>query len=53
MALSAIVTYFINKPAALPIVLVFAGTLTAFKYKKHEVEQKQVKIKWGILHFGD
>jgi chromate transporter len=48
MALSAIVTYFINKPAALPIVLVFAGTLTAFKYKRHEIEEKQkVKIKWG------
>jgi len=48
MALSAIVTYFINKPAALPIVLVFAGTLTAFKYKKHAIEEKeQIKIKWG------
>lgn len=48
MALSAIVTYFISKPAALPIVLVFAGTLTAFKYKKQEIEIKEkVKIKWG------
>lgn len=48
MALSAIVTYFISKPAALPIVLVFAGTLTAFKYKKQEIEEKEkVKIKWG------
>lgn len=48
MALSAIVTYFINKPAALPIVLIFAGTLTAFKYKKHAVEEKEkIKIKWG------
>lgn len=48
MALSAIVTYFINKPAALPIVLVFAGALTAFKYKKHAIEEKEkVKIKWG------
>ncbi len=48
MALSAIVTYFISKPAALPIVLVFAGTLTAFKYKKQEIEVKEkVKIKWG------
>lgn len=48
MALSAIVTYFINKPAALPIVLVFAGALTAFKYKKHEKEEiEKVKIKWG------
>ena len=48
MALSAIVTYFVNKPAALPIVLVFAGVLTAFKYKKHEIEEKEkVQIKWG------
>lgn len=48
MALSAIVTYFINKPAALPIVLVFAGTLTALKYKKHAIEEvEKVKIKWG------
>jgi chromate transporter len=48
MALSAIVTYFISKPAALPIVLVFAGCLTAFKYKKQEIEVKEkVKIKWG------
>jgi len=48
MALSAIVTYFISKPAPLPIVLVFAGCLTAFKYKKQEIEVKEkVKIKWG------
>lgn len=48
MALSAIVTFFISKPAALPIVLVFAGTLTAFKYKKHEIAPKEkIKIKWG------
>lgn len=48
MALSAIVTYFISKPAALPIVLVFAGCLTAFKYKKQEIEVKEkIKIKWG------
>ena len=48
MALSAIVTYFISKPAALPVVLVFAGCLTAFKYKKQEIEVKEkVKIKWG------
>lgn len=48
MALSAIVTYFVNKPAALPIVLVFAGALTAFKYKKHQIEEKEkVRIKWG------
>ena len=48
MALSAIVTYFINKPVALPLVLIFAGTLTAFKYKKQEPEEKQkVRIKWG------
>ena len=48
MALSAIVTYFISKPAALPIVLLFAGCLTAFKYKKQEIEVKEkIKIKWG------
>lgn len=48
MALSAIVTYSISKPAALPIVLLFAGTLTAFKYKKHEIAPKvKIKIKWG------
>jgi len=48
MALSAIVTYFISKPAALPVVLLFAGCLTAFKYKKQEIEVKEkVKIKWG------
>ncbi|WP_339698080.1 chromate efflux transporter [uncultured Roseivirga sp.] len=48
MALSAIVTYFISKPIALPLVLIFAGTLTAFKYKKQAPEEKQkVKIKWG------
>lgn len=48
MALSAIVTYSISKPAALPIVLLFAGTLTAFKYKKQEIAPKvKIKIKWG------
>ena len=48
MALSAIVTFFISKPVALPLVLIFAGSLTAFKYKKQEKEEKQkIKIKWG------
>jgi chromate transporter len=48
MALSAIVTYFISKPVALPLVLVFAGVLTAFKYKQQEPEEKQkIKIKWA------
>ena len=48
MVLSAIVTYFISKPAALPIVLMIAGAMTAFKYKKQEIEEKEkVKIKWG------
>lgn len=48
MALSAIVTYTITKPAAMPIVLLFAGTLTAFKYKKHAIEEKEkLKIRWG------
>lgn len=48
MALSAIVTYFISKPVALPLVLIFAGCVTAFKYKKHAPEEKQkIKIKWG------
>ena len=48
MILSAVVTYFITTPAALPIVLVIAGSITAFKYKKHEIAVKEkVKIKWG------
>lgn len=48
MALSAIVTYSITKPAAMPIVLLFAGVLTAFKYKKHAIEEKEkLNIRWG------
>ena len=48
MVLSAIVTYFISKPAALPIILLFAGVMTAFNYKKQEIAEKEkVKIKWG------
>lgn len=48
MALSAIVTFFIAKPVALPLVLVFAGCVTAFKYKKHApLEKQKIKIKWG------
>lgn len=48
MVLSAIVTYFISKPAALPIILVFAGAMTAINYKKQEIAEKEkVKIKWG------
>ncbi len=48
MALSAIVTYYITKPVALPLVLVFAGCITAFKYKKHApAEKRKIKIKWG------
>ena len=48
MVLSAIVSYFVTKPAALPIILVFAGVMTAFNYKKQEIEEKEkVRIKWG------
>lgn len=48
MVLSALVTYFITVPAALPIVLILAGSLTAFNYKKQAIEEtEKVKIKWG------
>jgi len=49
MVLSAVLTYFITEPYILPIVLLFAGVITALKYKDHEKEESKVKIKikWG------
>lgn len=48
MVLSAIVTYMISQPVTLPLVFIFAGCVTAFKYKKHAPEEKQkIQIKWG------
>ncbi len=50
MVLSAIITYFINKPIILPLVLIAAGTFTAFNYKREEEQEKEkIKIKWGNL----
>jgi len=49
MVISAVLTYFITKPFVLPLVLIFAGIVTASGYKDHEKEvaKVKVKIKWG------
>lgn len=49
MIISAVLSYFITAPFVLPIVLLFAGVVTALRYKDHAKEESKVKvkIKWG------
>lgn len=41
MVASAVLSYFINSPFLLPVIMLLAGSVTALKYKSHPVEKRQ------------
>ncbi len=48
MVTAGVVSFFVRTPYVFPIVLLFAGMVTAFKYKAHPKEEKsKLKIQWG------
>jgi chromate transporter len=48
MLLSAVMLFFIRSPYLIPILLIFAGSLTALKFKKQPInEKKGLKINWS------
>lgn len=48
MSLSAILLYLFPSPFLIPFILLSAGGLTAFKFKKHPIEEKgRIKIRWN------
>jgi chromate transporter len=48
MVASAIISYKANSPYAFPIILLLSGLITAFKYKKHPIEEKMgIRIQWS------
>lgn len=48
MGLSAILLYLFPSPFLIPFILLSAGGLTAFKFKKHPIEEKgKIKIRWN------
>ena len=60
MVVAAVASYFVRSPYIFPIILLLAGSVTAFKYKAQPVEEKQrFQIKWanfilwgGVLIFA-
>ncbi len=48
MVISATLLYFIRSPFLIPILLVFAGMLTALKFKKQPIKEKKgISISWS------
>jgi chromate transporter len=48
MALSAVLLYLFPSPFLIPFILLSAGGLTAFKFKKHPIKDKErIKISWN------
>jgi len=48
MGLSGILLYLFPSPFLIPFILLSAGGLTAFKFKKHPIEEKdKIKIRWN------
>jgi chromate transporter len=48
MLISAVLLFFIRSPYLIPILLIFAGSLTALKFKKHPInEKKGLSINWS------
>jgi chromate transporter len=55
MVISAIVSFFVKSPYIFPIILLMAGSITAFKYHQQPKEEKSgFKIRWAnfILWIG-
>lgn len=47
MLISVIISFAIRSPYVYPVIILFAGFITAIDYKKHEIEDKaQFNIKW-------
>ncbi len=47
MIASAIVSYLAHSPYIFPIILLIGGAITAFKFKKHDIEEKEkLHIDW-------
>jgi len=45
---SAVASFFFNSPYAFPTILLFSGALTALKYKRQPIEEKdRIKIQWA------
>jgi len=48
MVASAVASYFIKTPFVFPVILVMAGTITAFNYKLHpKQEKKKFDVPWA------
>ncbi|GAB1445129.1 chromate transporter [Flammeovirgaceae bacterium] len=48
MVASAVASYFIKTPLVFPIILIIAGTITAFNYKLHpKEEKKKFDVPWA------
>ncbi|HCR53691.1 MAG TPA: chromate transporter, partial [Cytophagales bacterium] len=48
MVASAVISYFVKTPLIFPIILVLAGTITAFNYKLHpKEEKKKFNVPWA------
>ncbi|MDX1627942.1 MAG: chromate transporter, partial [Fulvivirga sp.] len=45
---SAIASFLLNSPYAFPSILIVSGAVTALKYKRHSIEEKdKIKINWS------
>ncbi len=50
MIFSAFASFVLKSPYLLPILIIFGGLATTWKYKKQPIEKKErIKIKWGNL----
>ncbi len=48
LVISAISSFVINSPYAFPTILIICGAITALKYKRQEIEEKdKIKIQWA------
>ncbi len=48
MLISAVLLYLFPSPFLIPLLLIFAGSLTALKFKKHPVKEKEgIAIRWA------
>ncbi|MDN5204099.1 chromate efflux transporter [Fulvivirgaceae bacterium BMA10] len=47
MIVSALISYLASSPYIFPIILIISGAITAFKFKRHSIEEKgRLKIDW-------
>lgn len=49
--LSAVGCYFVRNPVIFPLILIFAGFITSFKFKRHPLEPKKepLRVEWSNL----